>query len=63
MQRRLHWFGPDDDLIKGLLLPTVPHTWLRQPGGQLMMWTTTIRAHLGPSLDREFWASHNRLGL
>ncbi len=51
LQRKLRWFGhaarrPDGELIKGLLLPTSPHTWRRRTGGQLKTWATTIKADL-----------------
>ncbi len=33
---------PAGELIKGLLLPTPPHTWRRRAGGQLKTWATAI---------------------
>ncbi len=55
----LRWFGhatrrPEGELIKDLLLPTLPRTWRRRAGGQLTKWATTIKADLelisGPRL-------------
>ncbi len=39
---------PDGELIKDLLLPTLPRTWRRRAGGQLKTWATTINADLEP---------------
>ncbi len=61
MQRRLHWFGhaarpPEGELIKDLLLPTLPRTWRRRAGGQLKTRATTIKTDMemfsGPLLLR-----------
>ncbi len=51
VQRRLRWFGhaarrPEGELIKDLLLPTLPRTWRWRTGGQLKTWATTIKADL-----------------
>ncbi len=53
VQRRLRWFGHaarrlEGELIKDLLLPTPPRTWLRRAGDQLKTWATTIKADLEP---------------
>ncbi len=53
MQRRFRWSGhaarrPEGELIKDLLLPTLPRTWRRRAGGQLKTWATTIKADLEP---------------
>ncbi len=51
--RRLRWFGhaarrPEGELIKDLLLSTLPRTWRRRAGGQLKTWASTIKADLEP---------------
>ncbi len=53
VQRRLRWFGhaarrPDGELIKDLLLHTLPRTWRKRSGGQLKTWAVTIKADLEP---------------
>ncbi len=57
VQRGLSWFGhaarrPDSELIKDLLLPKPPCTWLRGTGGQLKTWATTTKADLEPLSGR-----------
>ncbi len=49
--KKLHRFGHaarrlDGELIKSQLLPTPPRKWRWWTGGQLKMWTTTIKAEL-----------------
>ncbi len=39
---------PEGELIKDLLLPTLPRTWRRRAEGQLKTWTSTIKADLEP---------------
>ncbi len=59
-QRGLLWFShaarrPDDELSRGLLLPTPPHPWRGRTGNQLRTWATTTRADLEPlSVSRVF---------
>ncbi len=72
----LRWFGhaarhPDGDLIKGLLLPTLPRTWRNLTGDRLKTWATTIKAALehlyglrvfGSARWRKDWANVSSLG-
>ncbi len=51
MQRRPLWFChaaicPIGELIKALILLTLPRTWRRRTGGQLKMCATTVNADL-----------------
>ncbi len=50
---QVYWFGhvarrPEGELIKDLLLPTPPRTWLRRAGGHLKTWANTIKTDLEP---------------
>ncbi len=54
LQKRLRWFGhaargPKGELIKGLLLPTLPRTWCKRTVGQLKTRAAMIKADLEPS--------------
>ncbi len=62
VQRRLRWFGnaarsPERELIKDLLLPTLPCTWRRRAGGKLKTWATTIKADLEPISGRRIFGN------
>ncbi len=50
VQRRIRHAArrPDGELIKDLLLLTLPRMWRRRTGGQLKTWATTIKADLEP---------------
>ncbi len=67
VHRRLLWFGhaagrPEGELIKDLLLPTLPRMWHRRAGGQLKTLANTIKADLEPISGPRLFGHARRTG-